>query len=92
MARYKAIDLSPRFLAVDLEKQLLPGSFAYAVHHMLDHDFDLSSFDPRYRNDETGASAYPPEMLLKIILCPFCRQKLPTSVGQSAYPVVRHPS
>ena len=25
MARYKAIDTSPRFLAVDLEKQLLPG-------------------------------------------------------------------
>jgi len=31
MARYKTIDLSPRFLAVDLEKQLLPGSFAHAV-------------------------------------------------------------
>lgn len=60
MARYKTIDLSPRFLAVDLAKQLLPGSFAHAVHHLLDHDFDLSSFDVRYRNDETGASAYPP--------------------------------
>ena len=69
MARYKTIDLSPRFLAVDLEKQLLPGSFAHAVHHLLDHGFDLSSFDARYRNDDTGASAYPPGMLLKIILC-----------------------
>ena len=71
MARYKTIDLSPRFLAVDLEKQLLPGSFAHAVHHLLDHDFDLSGFDVRYRNDETGASAYPPGMLLKIILCAY---------------------
>ena len=71
MARYKTIDLSPRFLAVDLEKQLLPGSFAHVVHHLLDHDFDLSSFDSRYRNDETGASAYPPGMLLKIILCAY---------------------
>ena len=71
MARYKTIDLSPRFLAVDLEKQLLPGSFAHAVHHLLDHDFDLSSFDARYRNDDTGASAYPPAMLLKIILCAY---------------------
>ena len=71
MARYKTIDLSPRFLAVDLEKQLLPGSFAHAVHHLLDHDFDLSSFDARYRNDNTGASAYPPGMLLKIILCAY---------------------
>lgn len=71
MARYKTIDLSPRFLAVDLEKQLLPGSFAYAVHYLLDHDFDLSGFDSRYRNDESGASAYPPGMLLKIILCAY---------------------
>jgi len=71
MARYKTIDLSPRFLAVDLEKQLLPGSFAHAVHHLLDHDFDLTGFDTRYRNDDTGASAYPPGMLLKIILCAY---------------------
>ena len=71
MARYKVVDLSPRFLAVDLEKQLLPGSFAHAVHHLLDHDFDLSSFDARYRNDDTGAAAYPPGMLLKIILCAY---------------------
>jgi len=71
MARYKVVDLSPRFLAVDLEKQLLPGSFAHAVHHLLENDFDLSGFDARYRNDETGASAYPPGMLLKIILCAY---------------------
>ena len=71
MARYKPVDLSPRFLAVDLEKQLLPGSFAHAVHHLLDHDFDLSVFDVRYRNDATGATAYPPGMLLKIILCAY---------------------
>lgn len=35
MARYKAIDTSPRFLAVDQEKQLLPGSFEHAVHHLI---------------------------------------------------------
>ena len=57
MARYKTIDLGQRFLAVDLEKQLLPGSFAHAVHHLLDHDFYPSGFDARYGNDDTGASA-----------------------------------
>ena len=31
MARYKAIDTSPRFLAVDLEKQLLPVPKAFSV-------------------------------------------------------------
>jgi len=71
MARYKAVDLSPRFLAVDLEKQLLPGSFSHAVHHLLEHDFDLSGFDARYHNDDTGACAYAPGMLLKVILCAY---------------------
>lgn len=73
MARYKAIDTSPRFLAVDLEKQLLPGSFEHAVHHLLDHEFDLSLFDTRYRNDQHGACAYPPGMLLKVILCAYAQ-------------------
>jgi len=31
--RYKHIEIHPRLLAVDLERQLLPGSFAHAVHH-----------------------------------------------------------
>ena len=57
MARCEVVDPSPRFPAVDLEKQLLPGSLARAVHHLLDHDFDLSVLDARYRNDATGATA-----------------------------------
>ncbi len=68
MARYKAIDTSPRFLAVDLSKQLLPGTFEHALNQLLDHDIDLSDFDARYCNDGTGATAYPPAMLLKVIL------------------------
>jgi hypothetical protein len=38
MARYKHIDTSPRFLAVDLQRQLLPGTFEHA----------LSGFDARF--------------------------------------------
>lgn len=68
MARYKHIDTSPRFLAVDLERQLLPGTFEHALNHLIDHELDLSGFDARYRNDLTGAAAYPPAMLLKVIL------------------------
>ena len=68
MARYKHIDVSPRFLAVDLKRQLLPGTFEHALDHLLDHEIDLSALDARYCNDETGASAYPPAMLLKVIL------------------------
>jgi transposase len=68
MARYKHIDTSPRFLAVDLQRQLLPGTFEYALNHLLDHELDLSGFDSRFNNDVTGASAFPPAMLLKVIL------------------------
>lgn len=68
MARYKHIDTNPRLLPVDLAKQLLPGTFEFALNHLLDEEIDLSGFDRRYRNDGTGATAYPPALLLKIIL------------------------
>jgi transposase len=68
MARYKLIDTSPRFLAVDLSRQLLPGTFEHALNHLLDHEIDLSRFDARFKNDVVGAAAYPPAMLLKVVL------------------------
>jgi len=68
MARYKVIDTSPRFIAVDLERQLLPGTFEHALNYLIDHELDLSEFDGRYRNDLTGAAAYPPGLLLKVVL------------------------
>ena len=90
MARYKAIDTSPRFLAVDLEKQLLPGSFEHAVHYLLEHEFDLSLFDGRYRNDQNGASAYPPGMLLKVILCVYAQRRRQQSGHRAPVPRTRH--
>jgi transposase len=68
MARYKHIDTSPRFLPIDLARQLLPGAFEHALNYLLDHEIDLSFFDARFHNDQTGASAYPPAMLLKVVL------------------------
>lgn len=68
MARYKTIDTSPRFLAVDLEQQLIPGTFVHALNHLIEHSLDLSAFDTRYTNDRSGAAAYPPAVLLKIVL------------------------
>jgi hypothetical protein len=58
MARYKYIDTQPRLLAVDLSRQLLPGTFEHALNHLLDHAIDLSHFDARFQNDATGAPAY----------------------------------
>ena len=59
---------NPRFLPVDLARQLLPGTFEPALNHLLDHEIDLSGFDKRFVNDLTGALAYPPAMLLKVVL------------------------
>ena len=68
MARTKHIDTSPRFLAVDFQRQLLPCTIEHGLNHLLDHGIDLSAFDKRFKNDLVGASAYPPAMLLKVVL------------------------
>ena len=68
MARYYDTQPDLRFVALDLSEQLRPGTFEHALSYLIDHELDLSHFDTRYRNDETGAPAYPPAMLLKIVL------------------------
>src|SRR5664279_2126794 len=68
MARYKYIDTNPKLLAVDLAQQLLPGTLEYALNHLLSGPIDLSAFDARFCNDATGAPAYPPALLLKVVL------------------------
>jgi transposase len=73
MARYKVVDRSPRFLPIVLEAQLIAGSFEYALDYLVDHEIDLSSVAQRYRNDETGAPAYDPAVMLKIVLLAYSR-------------------
>lgn len=73
MARYKDINYDQtRLLPVSFDKQILPGSFEYTVNRVID-ELDLSVFDERYRNDETGRPAYAPDMLLKVILTAYSR-------------------
>ena len=55
MARYKLVYMSPRLLPVELVSQLISGSFAHAVHHLVDA-LDLSGFDAHHRNDLTPMS------------------------------------
>ena len=68
MARYKAYSYEQKLMIpVSLENQILAGTFEYTLNLVID-EMDLSSFDERYDNDSTGASAYDPAILLKIIL------------------------
>jgi transposase len=74
MARYKEYDYSQgKFIPIHFDKQILPGTFEYSLHYLIDNEIDLSVFDTRYRNDEIGAPAYDPAILLKIILYAYSR-------------------
>ena len=73
MARYKPIDRNPRLLPVVLSEQIQPGTFEFALDHLVDNELDLSALDARFRNDQTGASAYDPRVMFKIVLLAYSR-------------------
>lgn len=74
MARYKHYDYNQMMLVpVLLENQLMPGTLEYAIHHVVEERIDLSFFEERYRNDETGRKAIDPKVLIKIILFGYSR-------------------
>ena len=71
MAKYRTSDVAAGqglFLSVNLQEQLLPGSFEYMLNEILGTKIDLGRFDTKYKNDLTGASAVPPSVLLKLII------------------------
>jgi transposase len=74
MARYKPVDQHlSKMLPVNFSEQIIPGTFEYAVNWLVDNEIDLKIFDARYRNDEVGASAYHPAVLLKVVLLGYAR-------------------
>lgn len=68
MARYKPQDRNSLLLPVVLSEQIVPGSFAFALDYLVDNELDLKALDARFKNDEVGASAYDPRVMLKIVL------------------------
>ena len=74
MAKYKSYDYSQNVLIpVSLEGQLMPGTLEFAIHTLVETRIDTSTFDRRYRNDETGRWAYDPKILLKVVLLGYSR-------------------
>ena len=73
MARYKPVQRSGMFIPVVLADQIQPGTFEFALDHLVDHELDLSALDAKFRNDEVGASAYDPRVMLKIVLQAYSR-------------------
>ncbi len=74
MARYKDSSLNQsKLIPVVFSQQITPGTFEYAVTLLVDEHLDISIFDERYKNDDTGRPAYDPAMLLRVILSAYAR-------------------
>lgn len=74
MAKYKHYDYSQNvMIPVSLDEQLMPGTLEFAIHALVENRMDMSIFDGRYNNDETGRWAYDPKVLLKVVLLAYSR-------------------
>ena len=74
MAKYKPNNEDQMvMLPISLQDQLVPGTLEYTINELVEKHIDLSVFDARYNNDENGASAIHPKILLKVILLAYAR-------------------
>ena len=73
MPRFKIPDHGLKLIPVDFAAQVLPGTFEFALCHLVDHELDFSALRARYRNDAGGAPAFDPALLLKVVLLGYSR-------------------
>jgi len=74
MAKYKQRNYSQNVLIpVSLSEQSAPGTLEFAIHVLVEERMDMTRFDAKFKNDETGCKAYNPKILLKIILLAYSR-------------------
>jgi len=74
MAKYKPYSYAQgAFIPVHFDHQIQPGTFEFTLSHLIDNELDLTVFDSRFNNDETGAPAYDPKILLKVVLFAYSR-------------------
>ncbi|WP_018413130.1 hypothetical protein [Methyloversatilis thermotolerans] len=51
MPRFKTPDYGLKLISVDFAQQVLPGTFEFALCHLVDNDLDLSVLRARYATD-----------------------------------------
>jgi len=74
MAKFKPYNYDQMvMIPITLKEQLEPGTLEYAIHELVEKKVDLSIFENRFKNDDTGAPAFDPKILLKIILFAYSR-------------------
>jgi transposase len=73
MARYKQVFRGMKLIPLSLEDQIQPGTFEFALNYLVDQELDFAPLDAKFNNDETGASAYDPRIMFKIVLLAYSR-------------------
>ena len=74
MAKFKPCNENQLvMLPISLQDQLVPDTLEHTISRLVEKHIDLSVFDARYNNDETGATAIHPKVLLKVILLAYAR-------------------
>ena len=77
MAKFKPLNENQLvMLPISLQAQLVPGTLEHTISQLVDQHVDLSVFDARYNNDESGATAIHPKILLKVILVAYSKGML----------------
>jgi len=85
MARYKPVDYAQgQFIPVSFEHQILPGTFEHALSYIVDNKLDFSALDAARKNDDSGAPAYDPRVMLKIVLYAYARGMVSSREIESA--------
>jgi transposase len=68
MARYKPYSYEQtKLIPISYDLQILPGTFEHTLSEVID-SLDMGILKGRCCNDETGAPAYDPRILLKVVL------------------------
>ena len=74
MANYKPYKYDQMvMIPISFQDQLEPGTLEHTINELVEHHIDLSVFEARYQNDNTGARAINPKLLLKVILFAYAR-------------------
>lgn len=64
MPKFKPYDYrQSSMVVINHEDQLQPGTFEYAIHHLIENRIDTRVFHDVYQNDSTGRPAYDPAIL-----------------------------
>lgn len=61
------------FMDINYLDQLGTDNFDFYVYTLLNTEGMMDCFWARYKNDDVGRKAYPPELLLRIIFCAYYR-------------------